>query len=212
MGRCQQQGGHFPHSEAEADPEERGEELLDRAGLSAAVLCPCPFLHLAPCSQPASTPAPLPHQGTGRGPGPCGNACFCPREQLLLLGLKSIREGFLLSSVHSHPDSGAEVPMRGLQAAASFLLPHFLFLNLPFAPSSGHLFFLAALRFLFPFVPACNFIKPHKTSGYLTSNLASGSWAGAPALLSESPTPPPPERQEEKGQPQEQFPNGVWVV
>nr|KAF6336834.1 hypothetical protein mMyoMyo1_012053 [Myotis myotis] len=156
MRRCQQQGGHLPHPEAEADPQERGEELLDRAGLFAALLCPCPFLHLAPCFQPASTPAPRLHRETGRGPGSCGNACFCPWEQLLLLGLKSIRKGFLLP-----PPTAAltQEKLRPPRRASKLLHPsppsRFLFLNLPFAPNSGHLFFSAALQFLFPFVPAC---------------------------------------------------------
>lgn len=80
MSRCRRQ-------RAEASPE-REEEPLGRAW----PLCGSDL------SQSSHALSPLPHHrdgGQGRGPGPCGNSCFCQREQPLLLGLKSRGKGFL---------------------------------------------------------------------------------------------------------------------
>lgn len=151
-------------------PEEREEELLVRAWPLCDSDLSLSFPSLGSLFSVLQCPGPTATSGNGEGSWTLWELLLLSTvEQLLLPGLKSIRKRFLLppppggrirgptatlSSGQAAPSIPPRAPKLNLQAAAPFPPPRFsLPQSSPVPPLSGHLSFLAALQFLFPFVP-----------------------------------------------------------
>lgn len=145
---------HSPGVEVEPRGEGRG---WAGPGLSVALICPCPFLPLAPCTQSSSTLAPLPHHGDKGGVlGPVGTPASVNRGAAAVARIKVNKERIPACPLpqvrgpgpHGHPElrrgcSFHSIPHR-LPSRAPTTAPfplssaRFLFLPLPQALHSGH--------------------------------------------------------------------------